>query len=135
MQQLDAAEGLPHYARSTVLGSPVSEDCLYLNVFTPAPDSALRPVMVWIHGGGLQTGSGDSWPFFEGTFLPDEVVLVTINYRLNIFLNCWQYPARGDCSRARLSSPEAPTQPFRSLRHASGPGWCWRQSGSAPEIG
>lgn len=85
MQQLDAAEGLPHYARSTVLGSPLSEDCLYLNVFTPAPDSALRPVMVWIHGGGLQTGSGDSWPFFEGTFLPDEVVLVTINYRLNIF--------------------------------------------------
>ena len=85
MQQPDSGQGMPHYARATVLTSGTNEDCLYLNVFTPAADDGARPVMVWIHGGGLQGGSGDCWPFFEGSFLPDDVVLVTINYRLNIF--------------------------------------------------
>jgi para-nitrobenzyl esterase len=59
-----------------------SEDCLYLNVYTPAARSNFggRPVLVWIHGGGLeQDGARD----YDGTKLAaDGVVVVTINYRL-----------------------------------------------------
>lgn len=60
-----------------------SEDCLYLNVWTPGPDDARRPVMVWIHGGGLSSGSGSS-PAYDGAPLASrgDVVMVTINYRL-----------------------------------------------------
>src|SRR5690348_11209570 len=60
---------------------PFSEDCLYLNVYTPAArPGANRPVLVWIHGGGLvQDGARD----YDGTKLAaDGVVVVTINYRL-----------------------------------------------------
>jgi para-nitrobenzyl esterase len=60
-----------------------SEDCLYLNVATPAADDGRRPVMVWIHGGGFQTGAG-SIPWYHGTRLAagHDVVVVSINYRL-----------------------------------------------------
>ena len=62
------------------------EDCLYLNVWTPAKSPADKlPVMVWIHGGGHTTGSGAS-SFYNGEALAREgVVLVTINYRLGPF--------------------------------------------------
>lgn len=61
----------------------MSEDCLYLNVWTPGLDEARRPVMVWIHGGGLFSGSGSS-PAYDGAPLSSrgDVVIVTINYRL-----------------------------------------------------
>lgn len=60
-----------------------SEDCLYLNVWTPAKSSSEKlPVMVWIHGGGFVKGAG-SVPMYDGHNLAKEgVVLVTINYRL-----------------------------------------------------
>lgn len=60
-----------------------NEDCLYLNVWTPACDDAARPVMVWIHGGAFVTGSG-SGAFYRGHHLASrgDVVVVTINYRL-----------------------------------------------------
>ena len=60
-----------------------SEDCLYLNVWTPGLDDARRPVMLWIHGGGLSSGSGSS-PAYDGAPLAGrgDVVIVTINYRL-----------------------------------------------------
>ena len=60
-----------------------SEDCLYLNVWTPALDTAKRPVMVWYHGGGYSIGSG-SWPLYDGTALArrGDVVVVTVNHRL-----------------------------------------------------
>ena len=64
-----------------------SEDCLYLNVFTPASAKAgsKLPVMFWIHGGGY-TGGSASEPRHNGDFLPLKgVVLVTINYRLGVF--------------------------------------------------
>jgi para-nitrobenzyl esterase len=65
---------------------PVSEDCLYLNVWTAAKSNKeRRPVMVWIHGGALTKGAG-SIPTYDGeAFARKGVVLVTINYRLGIF--------------------------------------------------
>ncbi len=75
---------------------PQSEDCLYLNVWTPALDNAARPVMVWIHGGAFTIGSG-SEEYYNGAHLAarGEVVVVTINYRLGAlgFLNL---PALGE---------------------------------------
>ena len=65
---------------------PVSEDCLYLNIWTAAKSAAdKRPVMVWIHGGAFTRGSG-STPMYDGEALAKKgVVLVTVNYRLGIF--------------------------------------------------
>jgi para-nitrobenzyl esterase len=59
-----------------------SEDCLYLNVWTPSRDGR-RPVMVWIHGGGYRQGSGDHF-LSRGPVLAEkgDVVVVTVNYRL-----------------------------------------------------
>jgi len=64
---------------------PESEDCLYLNVRTANLGGAERqPVMVWIHGGGHQTGSG-STAFYQSNPLAQRgVVLVTFNYRLGL---------------------------------------------------
>lgn len=66
---------------------PMSEDCLFLNVWTPAlADGANRPVMVWLHGGGLTRGSGSSRAY-DGVRLVDrgDVVVITVNHRLNVF--------------------------------------------------
>ncbi|MCY3923776.1 MAG: carboxylesterase/lipase family protein [Chloroflexi bacterium] len=62
---------------------PQSEDCLYLNLWTPRLDDASRPVMLWIHGGAFTLGSG-SEPLYSGANLArrGDVVVVTINYRL-----------------------------------------------------
>ena len=69
---------------------PQSEDCLYLNVWTPALDDERRPVLFWIHGGGFTSGSGSA-PIYNGRTLSGRgnVVVVTINYRLGAlgFLN------------------------------------------------
>ncbi len=60
-----------------------SEDCLYLNVWSPGADGKKRPVMVWIHGGAFTMGSG-STPLYDGTSFAEQgdVVVVTLNYRL-----------------------------------------------------
>jgi para-nitrobenzyl esterase len=62
------------------------EDCLFLNVWTPGLDNKKRPVMVWLHGGGFSSGSGGD-AFCEGKNLArkGDVVVVTINHRLNVF--------------------------------------------------
>ena len=61
-----------------------SEDCLTLNVWTPVEHSHPLPVMVWIHGGGNNNGTG-SQTFYDGTaFARDGLVLVTLNYRLGM---------------------------------------------------
>jgi para-nitrobenzyl esterase len=58
------------------------EDCLNLNVWTPALDGDPRPVLVWIHGGGFTNGSG-AVSTYDGTrFARDGIVFVSINYRL-----------------------------------------------------
>lgn len=71
--QLESADG-------PVIGN---EDCLHLNVWTPAADDSARPVMVFIHGGGNALGSASD-PFYDGADLADAggQVVVTFNYRL-----------------------------------------------------
>ena len=72
---------------STSPGDLGSEDCLTLNVYTPATATSKSklPVMFWIHGGGY-AGGASSEPRHDGDFLPLKgVVLVTINYRLGVF--------------------------------------------------
>ena len=63
-----------------------AEDCLVLNIFTPRCDDARRPVMFYIHGGAYMTGSGSD-PLYDGSRLAvdEDVVVVTINHRLNAF--------------------------------------------------
>jgi para-nitrobenzyl esterase len=65
---------------------PLSEDCLYLNIWTAAKTtSEKRPVMVWIHGGAFTGGSG-TVPLYDGEEMAKKgVVFVTINYRLGVF--------------------------------------------------
>lgn len=65
---------------------PINEDCLFLNIYTPAVGHGRRPVMVWLHGGGWTSCAGTA-PGFEGTHLArgGDVVVVTINHRLNVF--------------------------------------------------
>ncbi len=67
----------------------MGEDCLRLNVWTPAPDGARRAVLVWLHGGGFEAGSGSSL-LYDGTNLArrGDVVVVTVNHRLGIFGHC-----------------------------------------------
>lgn len=63
---------------------PTSEDCLFLNVYAPEPmdPKVVLPVTVWIHGGGYKTGTAS---FYNGTALAAKgVVVVTINYRLDV---------------------------------------------------
>lgn len=66
---------------------PTSEDCLFLNVWTPEiADGKKRPVMFYVHGGAHANGSGSS-PLYDGTWLAKthDVVVVTVNHRLNCF--------------------------------------------------
>jgi len=64
----------------------MSEDCLYLNVYTPRQTEGKLPVMLWIHGGALQTGSA-MVPLYNGSSLAEQqgVVVVAISYRLGTF--------------------------------------------------
>lgn len=73
-----------------------NEDCLSLNVWTPAiDDDKKRPVMFWIHGGGFTAGSSHELPSYDGANLSKNgnVVVVSINHRLNVlgFLNLSSY--------------------------------------------
>lgn len=88
----DAAEPGPPAAQAPIgwndaFARASSEDCLYLDVWTPAcqPPAPL-PVMVWIHGGANVAGAGGSDPLYEGTALIGHgVVLVIVEYRVGIF--------------------------------------------------
>lgn len=75
-------------------GQP-GEDCLRINVWTPAADNRKRPVMFWIHGGGFSAGSGQELKAYHGESLArrGDVVVVSMNHRLNAFgyLNLAKY--------------------------------------------
>ncbi|MCI4591880.1 carboxylesterase/lipase family protein [Sphingobium sp. BYY-5] len=70
-------------APQTRASEPTSEDCLFLNIWTPALDAGKRPVMVYLHGGGHAHGSGSD-PLYDGGNLVrrGDVVVVTLNHRL-----------------------------------------------------
>ncbi|XP_067008041.2 esterase FE4 [Anabrus simplex] len=67
--------------------SASDEDCLFLNVYTPElpASGSLKPVMVWIHGGGFLSGSGNHEPQGPEFLINKGIVYVSINYRLGIF--------------------------------------------------
>ena len=77
---------------------PFAEDCLYLNVWTPAADAGRRPVLVWIHGGAYINGAGSS-PLFDGRRLAlrADAVVVTLNYRVGalgfLYLDALEQPS------------------------------------------
>jgi len=79
----DAAPQDPFVPASFRATVPESEDCLSLNVYTPAVDGERRPVLFWVHGGGFSHGSG-SQAAYDGGPLAErgDVVVVTINYRV-----------------------------------------------------
>jgi para-nitrobenzyl esterase len=76
----------PIFADMSFRDAGKSEDCLTLNVWTPAKDASAKfPVMVWIYGGGYQAGA-TSEPRQDGQFLAKRgVVVVSMNYRLGVF--------------------------------------------------
>ena len=83
-QQVVALPGVP------LEPEPQSEDCLFLNIFSPGLDEGRKPVMVWIHGGAFSMGSGSMQSYTTGNLASNgNIVLVTINYRLGVlgFLN------------------------------------------------
>lgn len=85
-EPLDAAE-FGAAAPQAGGGERQSEDCLFLNLWTPGlADGAKRPVMVYFHGGAYASGSGAS-PLYDGASLAarGDVVVVTVNHRLNAF--------------------------------------------------
>jgi para-nitrobenzyl esterase len=90
---------------ATPAGATQSEDCLYLNVWAPPRQDAPAPVMVWIHGGGDDTGTATQ-PQFDGTpFAKDGIVFVSLDYRLGP-LGWFAHPA--------LTKAAAPAEPLGS---------------------
>jgi para-nitrobenzyl esterase len=81
----DSVQNRPSWD-ATASGGPVSEDCLFLNVWRPAGRAREPlPVMVWIHGGGFVMGSS-SQPVLDGSAIASrDVIVVTFNYRLGRF--------------------------------------------------
>jgi para-nitrobenzyl esterase len=88
-------------------GSRQSQDCLYLNVWTPGCDGNRRPVMFWIHGGAFILGSG-AIRLYDGARLArrGDVVVVTINYRLGAlgFLDWKSVCGQGEVPQANLGT-------------------------------
>ena len=73
----------PLDAASLPQGVAMGDDCLNLNVWTPTLENASLPVLFWIHGGTFMWGAGSA-PAYDGSrFARNDVVVVTINYRLN----------------------------------------------------
>jgi len=85
--QVIRGEHLP-WTREFMAQYPISEDCLYLNVWTAAKErdrAKLRPVLVWIHGGGLIEGSAAPASYNGAAMAKRGLVFVSINYRLGAF--------------------------------------------------
>jgi para-nitrobenzyl esterase len=84
---IDATHFGPSSPQRGTTHAPVSEDCLFLNVWTPSPElGANKPVMIYLHGGAYSSGSAVD-PLLDGRRLAarGDVVVVTVNHRLNAF--------------------------------------------------
>lgn len=102
--------------RNAVPGTP-SEDCLTLNVSTPAKRDRPLPVMVWVHGGAHRIGSGAA-PFYDGAaFARDGVILVTLNYRLGL-LGYFAHPAL-----TAEAGPDAPLANYGTMDQIAALRW------------
>ncbi|MGD2132002.1 MAG: carboxylesterase family protein [Maricaulaceae bacterium] len=79
----------PQARGSLAADTAMSEDCLRINVWTPELRRGRRPVLLWFHGGGFEAGSGSS-ALYDGAHmaLRGDVVVCTINHRLNVFGFC-----------------------------------------------
>lgn len=84
--QQELSDGFGPYTKEYVVPGPVSEDCLYLNIWRPSKASARPlPIVLWIPGGGFTSGSG-SVPIYDGSPMAAQgVVVVNLNYRLGVF--------------------------------------------------
>lgn len=85
-QPIHAPQGRSSFAPLDEASPVNSEDCLHLNVWTPALDQGRRPVLVYIHGGAYSSSSSNG-PVYDGVRLArrGDAVVVTLNHRLNLF--------------------------------------------------
>ena len=101
--QVKDGERLP-WTKEFMVQNQISEDCLYLNIWTPNIDAdAKLPVVIFIHGGGFTEGSGAVDVYHGGNLAAKGIVVVTINYRLGVL--------------GFLAHPELTAE---SAKHASG---------------
>jgi len=78
-------EGFGPWTHEYVTQGDISEDCLFLNVWAPARAKGKRPVLVWIYGGGFNSGSG-ALPIYDGRALAARgIIVVNFNYRVGAF--------------------------------------------------
>lgn len=85
----------------------VSEDCLYLNVWTPAHAAGERlPVLFWIYGGGFNSGSGSVAIYNGAALAAHGIVVVNVNYRVGVY-GFLAHPALTAESPARASATTA----------------------------
>jgi para-nitrobenzyl esterase len=112
----------PQAPSKDVPAGDMSEDCLTLNIWSPARRSAERlPVMVWLHGGGFSKGSA-RMPIYDGANLGMKgVVVVTLNYRLG-FLGFFGHPLLTEEAKAE----NAPTANFGLLDQVAALQWVQR---------
>jgi para-nitrobenzyl esterase len=96
---------IPEIGDALTGSGPMDEDCLRLNVWTPTTGRGERPVMVWFHGGGQRTGSGNSI-FYDGTALArkHDAVVVTLTHRLNALGYLWLAGMPGVSERFRQTA-------------------------------
>ncbi|TFH73800.1 carboxylesterase/lipase family protein [Gammaproteobacteria bacterium LSUCC0112] len=93
----DYGDQSPQARTRLASAEPMTDDCLRINVWTPAIDQVKRPVLLWFHGGGFEAGSGSS-PLYDGSNMArrGDVVVATINHRLNVFGHCYLGEVLGD---------------------------------------
>lgn len=78
-------QGFGPWTHEYVTQGDISEDCLFLNLWTPAHATGKLPVLVWIYGGGFNSGSG-ALPIYDGRALAARgIVVVNLNYRVGVF--------------------------------------------------
>jgi para-nitrobenzyl esterase len=92
----DYGDQSPQARTSLAAAQAMSDDCLRINVWTPGLQGK-RPVLLWFHGGGFEAGSGSS-RLYDGTRMGrrGDVVVATINHRLNVFGHCYLGGVLGD---------------------------------------
>ena len=114
MQRAPAPFG-PWSSEFLIPQQPISEDCLYLNVWTGAKlASEKRPVVVWIYGGGFSSG-GSSVPIYDGEAIASKgIIFVSVNYRVGPF---------GFFAHPELTQESGESTAPAVMRQSDRPGW------------